>query len=155
MKKKYNGIVVPVFPETTVAASEKDQALQGCDTSSCCDFCNSSLSGKVKKAAIIGRPNTGKSHIFTNLTKQYAQSANYPFTTLKEKRANIFVKGQEYEIIDTPGMQGLFINSEEELIVRNILFNETPDIVILCADANRIKQDDVLHCVHTGLQGRP
>ncbi|MEE8359457.1 MAG: GTPase domain-containing protein [Candidatus Omnitrophota bacterium] len=39
----------------------------------------------VKKIAIVGLPNTGKSQIFNNLTREYALVANYPFTTVETK----------------------------------------------------------------------
>jgi len=96
------------------------------------------------KLAIIGRPNSGKSHVFSNLTRKYSPSANYPFTTLDLKRATVQVGRLEYEIVDTPGMHGLFVHSEEELLVRDFFFQERPDVIIQCADANRLKQSLVL-----------
>ena len=94
----------------------------------------------VKKIAIVGLPNTGKSQVFSNLTHEYAIVANYPFTTIEMKRARCRIGGEIYEVIDTPGLHCLYIHSEEELIVRDMLFKEKPDIVLQCIDANRLKQ---------------
>lgn len=118
-----------------------------CDTgASCPGSCSMHDDDEEKKfvVAIIGRPNSGKSHIFSNLTGKYSQSANYPFTTLEVKKAKCLIGGRECEVFDTPGMQGLFINSEEELEVRDLLFAEQPDVIVQCADANRLNQALVL-----------
>jgi len=94
----------------------------------------------VKKIVIVGLPNTGKSQIFNNLTGTYTLVANYPLTTIKTERARCNIDGQAYEIIDTPGLHCLYIHSEEELVVRDMIFSEKPDVIIQCIDANQLKQ---------------
>ena len=101
---------------------------------------NSGSSRPVKKIAIVGLPNTGKSQVFNNLTGEYALVANYPLTTVEMKRTRCQIGGQAYEVIDTPGLHCLYIHSEEELIVRDMIFKEAPDIIIQCIDANQLKQ---------------
>ncbi len=100
----------------------------------------SDISRSAKKIAIVGLPNTGKSQVYNNLTGKYALVANYPLTTVETKRTTCCINGQSYEIIDTPGLHCLYIHSEEELVVRNMIFSEKPDIIIQCIDANRLKQ---------------
>ena len=95
---------------------------------------------EVKKIAIVGLPNTGKSQVFNNLTGEYALVANYPLTTVEMKRTRCTIAGELYEIIDTPGLHCLYIHSEEELVVRDMIFSEKPDIIIQCIDANLLKQ---------------
>jgi ferrous iron transport protein B len=95
---------------------------------------------QVKKIAIVGLPNTGKSQIFNNLTGEYALVANYPLTTVEMKKTKCLIDGQAYEVIDTPGFHCLYIHSEEELIVRDMIFTEAPDILLQCIDANQLKQ---------------
>lgn len=94
----------------------------------------------MKKLAIIGLPNTGKSQVFSNLTREYTLVANFPFTTVEQKKAKCKIRGEEYEVIDTPGLHCLYIHSEEELMVRNMLLSENPDVIVQCIDANRLKQ---------------
>ncbi|MHC4544602.1 MAG: ferrous iron transport protein B [Planctomycetota bacterium] len=101
---------------------------------------NSSSSASGKRIAIVGLPNTGKSQVFNNLTGEYTLVANYPLTTVEMKKTRCRIDGQAYEVIDTPGLHCLYIHSEEELIVRNMIFKETPDIIIQCIDANQLKQ---------------
>jgi len=104
------------------------------------DSNNLNNTAKVKKIAIVGLPNTGKSQVFNNLTGEYALVANYPLTTVEMKRTRCQIAGELYEIIDTPGLHCLYIHSEEELIVRDMIFSEKPDIIIQCIDANLLKQ---------------
>ena len=98
----------------------------------------------VKRIVIIGLPNTGKSQIFNNLTSEYTLVANYPLTTVEIKKTKCQINGETCEIIDTPGLHCLYIHSEEELVVRNMLLSEKPDVIIQCIDANRLKQSLIL-----------
>ena len=95
---------------------------------------------EIKKIAIVGLPNTGKSQVFNNLTGTYTLVANYPQTTVEMKRTRCHIEGKPYEVIDTPGLHCLYIHSEEELVVRNMIFSEKPDVIIQCIDANQLKQ---------------
>lgn len=103
-----------------------------------------SSSNRVKKIAIVGLPNTGKSQIFNNLTGEYTVVANYPLTTIEPKRTHCQIKNRCCEVIDTPGLHCLYIHSEEELIVRDMLFSEKPDVIIQCIDTKRLKQSLIL-----------
>jgi len=95
---------------------------------------------KVTKIFIIGLPNTGKSHVFGNLTGEYSLAGNSPFTTVEAKRAGCKIDNNPCEIVDTPGLHCLYVHSEEELLVRDMILTENPDIIIQCIDANRLKQ---------------
>ena len=105
---------------------------------------NSESSRVVKKVAIVGLPNTGKSQIFNNLTGEYTLVANYPLTTVEMKRTRCRIGDEQYEVIDTPGLHCLYIHSEEELIVRDMIFKEVPDVIIQCIDANQLRQSLIL-----------
>ncbi|MBF0477919.1 MAG: ferrous iron transport protein B [Candidatus Omnitrophica bacterium] len=98
----------------------------------------------LKKVAIIGLPNTGKTQIFNNLTGEYNIVANYPGTTIEMKRSVARINDQYYEIIDTPGLHCLYIHSEEEIAVRDMIFSERPDIIVQCIDASQYKQSFLL-----------
>ena len=98
----------------------------------------------VKKVALIGLPNTGKSQIFNNLTGEYTIVANYPRTTIEIKRTLTKINGQYFEIIDTPSLHSLYIHSEEEVVVRNLILDEKPDIIVQCIDALQDKQSLLL-----------
>jgi len=81
---------------------------------------------RVRKLAIVGLPNAGKTHVFNMLSGRYGIVANYLHTTVEIERACVHIGGQPFEIIDTPGLHSLF--------------TELPDVVVQCIDANRLKQ---------------
>lgn len=93
-----------------------------------------------KKVAIVGLPNTGKTQIFNNLTGEYNVVANYPLTTIKIKRTRCQIRNQTYEVIDTPGLHSLYVDSEDEQVARDLIFSEKPEVIIQCIDANQMKQ---------------
>jgi len=62
---------------------------------------------KLKKIAIVGSPNVGKSVIFNCLTGAYATVSNYPGTTVEVSRGKTKIGQEEFEVIDTPGMYSL------------------------------------------------
>jgi ferrous iron transport protein B len=92
----------------------------------------------VKKIAIVGNPNVGKSVLFNVLTKQYVTVSNYPGTTVEVSRGKMNMNGIEYEIIDTPGMYSFLPITEEERVARRILLNERPDIILHVVDAKNL-----------------
>jgi ferrous iron transport protein B len=94
----------------------------------------------ARKIAIVGLPNTGKSQIFNNLTGDYTLVANYPLTTIDLKKTECAINDELCEVIDTPGLHCLYIHSEEELVVRDMLLAEKPNVIVQCIDANQLKQ---------------
>ncbi|MCK5503623.1 MAG: ferrous iron transport protein B, partial [Thermodesulfovibrionia bacterium] len=98
----------------------------------------------AKKIAIVGIPNCGKSEVFNKLTKSYSPVANYPQTTISVVRKKAALDRKSFEVIDTPGISSLNIFSEEEMITRNTLLKERPDVLLFCGDAARLKSTLVL-----------
>jgi ferrous iron transport protein B len=97
-------------------------------------------STKGKKVALVGNPNVGKSVLFNALTGAYVTVSNYPGTSVEVARGNAILEGEQYEIIDTPGMYSLLPITEEERVAREILLNETPDVVIHVLDARNLER---------------
>jgi len=98
------------------------------------------LVDELKRIAIVGNPNVGKSVVFNNLTKRYVNVSNYPGTTVEVSRGVASIGGASYEIIDTPGMYSIFPVTEEEKVARRILINETPFLVIHIVDAKNLER---------------
>lgn len=94
----------------------------------------------LKKIAIVGSPNVGKSVLFNNLTGRYVTVSNYPGTTVEVSRGKAGIGGVEYEIIDTPGMYSLSPITEEERVARRILISERPYLVIHVVDAKNLER---------------
>ncbi len=94
----------------------------------------------MKKIAIVGSPNVGKSLLFNRLTGVYVTVSNYPGTTVEVTRGKCKIGEDEFEVIDTPGMYSLSPITEEESVARRILLDEKPDIVIHVIDAKNLER---------------
>ena len=70
----------------------------------------------LKKIAIVGCPNVGKSVLFNKLTGRYVTVSNYPGTTVEVSRGKTHIAGHEWEVIDTPGLYTFTPISEEEKV---------------------------------------
>lgn len=97
-------------------------------------------SDTLRKVGIVGSPNVGKSVIFNNLTGAYVTVSNYPGTTVDISRGKAKIQGDEFEIVDSPGMYSLLPITEEERVSRWLLFEETPDIILHVVDAKNLER---------------
>lgn len=93
-----------------------------------------------KKVALVGNPNVGKSVLFNALTGAYVTVSNYPGTSVEVSRGSAEIDGQQFQIIDTPGMYSILPITEEERVAREILLTETPDVVIHVLDARNLER---------------
>ena len=90
--------------------------------------------------ALAGQPNMGKSTIFNLLTGLNQHVGNWPGKTV-EKREGLFHRGQEeYHLIDLPGTYSLTANSPEEVIAREYIIREKPDIVVAVVSAANLER---------------
>jgi len=95
-----------------------------------------------RRIALIGNPNVGKSVIFGALTGTYTTVSNYAGTTVEISRARARLDAN-VEVIDTPGVNSLTPNSEDEQVSRDILL-EGVDLVVQVADAKNLSRALVL-----------
>jgi ferrous iron transport protein B len=93
-----------------------------------------------KKVAIVGNPNVGKSVAFNRLTGAYVTVSNYPGTTVNVSRGKAKIEGEEFEIVDTPGMYSLMPITEEERVARSILLEEKPEVILHVVDAKNLER---------------
>jgi len=94
----------------------------------------------VKRVALVGNPNVGKSVLFNALTGAYVTVSNYPGTSVEVSRGNATIGGETWQVIDTPGMYSIHTITEEERVAREILLNETPDVVVHVLDARNLER---------------
>src|SRR5512138_2898058 len=105
-----------------------------------CHATASGSTGAVKKVALVGNPNVGKSVLFNTLTGAYVTVSNYPGTTVELARGRGKVDGIEFGVVDTPGMYRLLPITEEERVARAILLRDTPALVIHVIDAKNVER---------------
>lgn len=95
---------------------------------------------QYKKIALIGSPNVGKSVIFNSLTGAYVTVSNYPGTTVEISKGWYNTNGEKIQIMDTPGMYSMVPITEEERVTRQLLMQESPDMVLHVVDAKNIER---------------
>ena len=95
----------------------------------------------LRKIVIIGQPNVGKSALLNRITGTYgAVISNYPGTTVEVSQGKVRVAGEEFEVVDTPGMYSLLPITEEEKITRLILFDKGPCVILQVIDAKNLER---------------
>jgi len=94
----------------------------------------------AKRVALVGNPNVGKSVLFNALTGAYVTVSNYPGTSVEVARGNATIHGEQFEIVDTPGMYSMLPITEEERVAREILLNERPYLVLHVLDARNLER---------------
>lgn len=95
---------------------------------------------EVIRIALAGNPNSGKTCIFNAITGQHQHVGNYPGVTVEKKVGWIKYKNRRIEIIDLPGTYSLSAFSPDELVARDFLINEQPDLVIDVLDATNLER---------------
>ena len=95
----------------------------------------------MKRFALAGNPNSGKTTLFNCLTGSTAHVGNWPGVTV-DKREGMYKKCAEpIEIVDLPGIYSLSPYSPEEVISRNYVLDEKPDCVINIVDATNLERN--------------
>ena len=91
--------------------------------------------------ALAGNANVGKSVIFNYLTGSDQVVGNWPGKTVDRAEGNLQYKGQNIHIIDLPGIYSFSTFSMEEIVSREYIANENPDIVINVLDASVLERN--------------
>jgi len=91
--------------------------------------------------ALAGNPNSGKTTIFNMLTGARQHVGNYPGVTVEKKEGLCRHAGYEMTVVDLPGTYSLTAYSIEELIARNFIIDEQPDVVVDIVDASNIERN--------------
>ena len=95
----------------------------------------------MKRFALAGNPNSGKTTLFNSLTGSSAHVGNWPGVTV-EKKDGVYKKLEEsISIIDLPGIYSLSPYTSEEVIARNYIIDEKPDCVINIVDATNLERN--------------
>ncbi|MDY7077481.1 MAG: ferrous iron transport protein B [Chloroflexota bacterium] len=85
--------------------------------------------------ALAGQPNVGKSTLFNLLTGLSQHVGNWPGKTVERKEGTFDHNGTTYRLVDLPGTYSLTANSAEEVIAREFIIREQPDVVVVLVDA--------------------
>jgi ferrous iron transport protein B len=91
--------------------------------------------------ALAGNPNAGKSTIFNALTGLHQHTGNWPGKTVEKKEGEIDHGDLTINIVDLPGTYSLMAYSPEEIIARDYIIEERPDVVINVVDATNLERN--------------
>jgi len=94
----------------------------------------------MKRIALLGMPNTGKSTLFNRMTGSAARVGNWPGITVELLTGKILLGGDMVEIIDLPGIYDLHGFSEDEQVVRHFLHDNVPDLALIVLNATQIER---------------
>ena len=95
----------------------------------------------MKRFALAGNPNCGKTTLFNSLTGSSAHVGNWPGVTVEKKDGTYKKLEEPISIIDLPGIYSLSPYTSEEVIARNYIIDEKPDCVINIVDATNLERN--------------
>ncbi len=91
--------------------------------------------------ALAGNPNSGKTTVFNNLTGARQHVGNWPGVTVERKEGYVSYQGYSIKVVDLPGVYSLTAYSLDEIIARNFVVEEKPDMVVDVVDASNLERN--------------
>ncbi len=104
--------------------------------------------------ALAGNPNAGKTTLFNAITGSRQHVGNYAGVTVEKKEGRAERNGTRFTLIDLPGTYSLSANSPEEVVARDFLARERPDVVVHVVDASNLDRNLYLTTQLMELGGR-
>lgn len=102
----------------------------------------------MKKIALFGNPNTGKSSLFNRLTGLRQHVGNFPGVTVDKHSGFLNINGKELELIDFPGTYSIYPRSKDEEVVYNVISDSKnpnfPEKVIVVLDSTNLERNLLL-----------
>lgn len=91
--------------------------------------------------AVAGNPNAGKSTLINAIAGSRLHVGNWPGVTVEKKEARFEFEGRPIQLIDLPGCYSLSPYTQEEIISRDYLVTEKPDLIINVVDATNLERN--------------
>jgi ferrous iron transport protein B len=96
---------------------------------------------KIIRLALAGNPNTGKTTLFNAITGARQKVGNYPGVTVEKREGVRHHKGYDIYVYDLPGIYSLTAYSMDEVVTRDFIINEKPDVVVDVLDGTNIERN--------------
>ena len=96
---------------------------------------------KTINVGFIGNPNCGKTTLFNAFTGANLKVANWPGVTVEKKEGRATYKGQEFKLIDLPGIYSLTSYTMEETVSRECIMSDEVDVIIDVIDASSLERN--------------
>jgi ferrous iron transport protein B len=94
----------------------------------------------MKRVALLGMPNTGKSTLFNRLTGSHAKVGNWPGLTVELLNARLIVGDQVVRLVDLPGIYDLNGFSDDERVVTNFLDTQETDLILFVVNTSQYER---------------
>lgn len=91
--------------------------------------------------ALAGNPNSGKTTIFNSVTGARQHVGNYPGVTVEKREGVRRFKDKELLVVDLPGTYSLTAHSLDELVARNFIVQDKPDVIVDILDAGNLERN--------------
>lgn len=91
--------------------------------------------------ALAGNPNCGKTTLFNEMTGSNQYVGNWPGVTVEKKEGRLKTHGDDVTVVDLPGIYSLSPYSAEEMVTRNFVINDNPDVIVDVVDATNIERN--------------
>ena len=95
----------------------------------------------VINVGFIGNPNCGKTTLFNAFTGANLKVANWPGVTVEKKEGTAYYQGQEFRLIDLPGIYSLTSYSMEETVSRECIMSDEVDVIVDVIDASSLERN--------------
>ena len=102
---------------------------------------NTEKQTEVLRVAFIGNPNCGKTTLFNAYTGANLKVANWPGVTVEKKEGSYKFRGQEFNLIDLPGIYSLTSYTMEERVSRMCILSDEVDVIVDVADASALERN--------------
>ena len=96
---------------------------------------------EIINVAFIGNPNCGKTTLFNAFTGANLKVANWPGVTVEKKEGRASYEGQEFKLIDLPGIYSLSSYTMEETVSRECIMSDEVDIIVDVIDASCLERN--------------
>ncbi|SPQ01600.1 Ferrous iron transport protein B [Candidatus Sulfobium mesophilum] len=96
---------------------------------------------KAITVGVAGNPNSGKSTIINAIAGTRLHVGNWPGVTVEKKSAIFEYGGRKIRIVDLPGTYSLSPYTQEEIIARDYLIHEKPDVILNVVDATNLERN--------------
>lgn len=107
---------------------------------------DSPVSATLRKVAVIGNPNTGKSTLFNALTGMQSRTGNFPGVTVEKKIGRLQMENRMVDLIDLPGTYSLSPRTPDEMVSVDVLLGRQRelgeiDAVVCIVDASNLERN--------------
>lgn len=99
------------------------------------------MNKEVINVGFIGNPNCGKTTLFNAYTGANLKVANWPGVTVEKKEGKATYKGQEFKLIDLPGIYSLTSYTMEEKVSRECIMSDEVDVIVDVVDASSLERN--------------